>query len=217
MGHDPFYEPLQDEQDALWAAARALGCIPAGNANGSHWRVKPGYSPGLASRRVLDAISRELLFLRRAAGARRRREAERRQPPTHSAVPCPDCGQRKGTVRHVASAGHAHWYWECQCGREGDLARTHAEAERRWIEAAQCVAGPPPAFRLVESSASGTPRGRRRKLTTQHIEQAVQRLMAGEKDRDVAKSLGVGRSTLYRALRRFRNSSPSPPPRRPSR
>jgi DNA invertase Pin-like site-specific DNA recombinase len=93
---------------------------------------------------------------------------------------------------------------ECRCGRVGNLERTQSAAATQWIAEAARAAVNEPDLRLVSAAAPRTPRGRRRKLTDQHIAQAVQRLMEGAKDVAVATEFGIGRSTLYRALRRFK-------------
>nr|WP_256386749.1 helix-turn-helix domain-containing protein [Dietzia sp. HMSC21D01] len=52
------------------------------------------------------------------------------------------------------------------------------------------------------AKAKGKYRGRKRVLTEEQIDKARSRVEAGEGPTAIARDLGVGRSTLYRALRR---------------
>lgn len=51
-------------------------------------------------------------------------------------------------------------------------------------------------------SAKGKYKGRKRVLTAEQVDKARARIEAGEGPSVIARNLGVGRSTLYRALQR---------------
>ncbi|AIT60017.1 hypothetical protein CDOO_00845 [Corynebacterium doosanense CAU 212 = DSM 45436] len=61
---------------------------------------------------------------------------------------------------------------------------------------------------IALAKKAGKYKGRRRSLTAAQVEQAQARADAGESKVSIAKDLGVGRSTLYRALERhFKGTS----------
>ena len=57
---------------------------------------------------------------------------------------------------------------------------------------------------IAIAKAKGKYKGRKRVLTEEQIDKALARIEAGEGPSAIARDLGVGRSTLYRALQRVR-------------
>ncbi len=61
---------------------------------------------------------------------------------------------------------------------------------------------------IAIAKANGKYKGRKRVLADRQIERARARIDAGEGPTVIARDLGVGRSTLYRALQRQRLQPP---------
>ncbi len=55
---------------------------------------------------------------------------------------------------------------------------------------------------IAIAKAKGKYKGRKRVLTAEQVDKARARIEAGEGPSVIARNLGVGRSTLYRALQR---------------
>lgn len=85
--------------------------------------------------------------------------------------------------------GASDAYAEFQLGVLGSV----AQFERSIIRARQAEG-------IALAKARGQYRGRKPALTKAKIEEARQRIMAGEPKATIARDLGVGRSSLYRAL-----------------
>jgi DNA invertase Pin-like site-specific DNA recombinase len=67
---------------------------------------------------------------------------------------------------------------------------------------------------VAAAKTRGVKFGRKPKLTSQQIAQALKLIEQGERPQDVAASFHVGRTTLYRELAKHRAQSPAPAPRK---